>query len=161
MTSRLDGELELGPDAVIRGNEQGIAIARGLQVEKSPESAELGVGSRPRSRFSERPNRFYQRVSGIYRNARVGISQGLLAHREGALETSRLDFHAVVAKRPRECSATVLSPSFCCWSLSSDFRPCFMASWRAGIAESCPSTAQAHSRSVESMSTSAAQTRRR
>jgi hypothetical protein len=30
-----------------------------------------------------------------------------LAHCERALKTSRLDFHAVIAKRPRECFVAV------------------------------------------------------
>ena len=55
MTAALDRELQLGADAVIGGDQQRIAIARRLEVEKAAESAELGVRARPRGRPASGP----------------------------------------------------------------------------------------------------------
>ncbi len=48
MLVRLDRQLELGPDAVVRGNEQRIVISGGLGIEESSEPAELDIGPRAR-----------------------------------------------------------------------------------------------------------------
>ncbi len=97
-----DRELELGADAVVGRDQQRVAIARRLEVEQAAEAAKLRVRARPRGRAGEGTDGLHQRIAGIDRDAGVGIGQGLLAHRQRALETSRLDFHAVVAKRRGE-----------------------------------------------------------
>ena len=75
MPPELDRQLQLGADAVIGGDQQGIAIARRLQVEKAAESAQLGIGPGARGRFGQRPDRLDQRIAGGNRNARVGVGQ--------------------------------------------------------------------------------------
>jgi hypothetical protein len=102
--SGFDRKLELRPDAIVRGDKDRIAVSGRLQIEEAAKSAQLGVSTRPRGRTGQRPDCLDERISGVDRYSRVGISEGLLAHRERALETSRLDFHAVVAKRHGACS---------------------------------------------------------
>ena len=43
----VDGDLELGADAVGGGDQDRVLEARGLEVEQRAEAAELGVGARP------------------------------------------------------------------------------------------------------------------
>ena len=45
----LDGELDLGADAVIRRNEDRIDEAGGLEIEQAAEAADFGVGARTRA----------------------------------------------------------------------------------------------------------------
>ena len=58
VTAGLDRQLELGPDPVVRGDEQGVANSRGLQVEEAAEPAKLGVRAGPRGRSRHRADRF-------------------------------------------------------------------------------------------------------
>ena len=50
----LDGDLDLGADAVIGGDQDGIDEARGLQIEQAAEAADLGVGAGAARRAHER-----------------------------------------------------------------------------------------------------------
>ena len=50
----LDRQLQLGADAVVRGDQQRIRVAGRLQVEETAEAAELGIG----------PGRAVDRASG-------------------------------------------------------------------------------------------------
>ena len=54
MTSGLDRELELGADAVVRGDQQGIAIARRLEIEEAAKAASSASA----------PGRAVERASG-------------------------------------------------------------------------------------------------
>ena len=45
MLAGVDGQLELGADAVVGGDEQRVVIARGLEVEEAAEAAQFGVGA--------------------------------------------------------------------------------------------------------------------
>src|SRR5689334_5568754 len=143
MTPRLNRQLELCADAVIRGHEQGIGIARGLEVEEASEPAEFRVRARPRRRPGKWADALHEGVAGFNGDAGVRVSQGLLAHCERALETSRLDFHAVVAKRRGECSTAALSSPSCCCSPPLESPARSMRSWRRRTAASFLSTAQA------------------
>ena len=107
--SGLDRELQLGADAVIGRDQQGIGVASRLEIEEAAESPELRIRTRTRRRAGEGTDGLHQRIAGIDRHAGVGIGEGLLAHWRRAVETSRLDFHAVVAKRPRECFVALSS----------------------------------------------------
>ena len=100
-----DCQFELGPDAVVRGHQQRVAIACSFQVEEASKSAEFRIRSRPRGRPGERAEDLNQRIAGIDRYSGIGVGEGLVAHSSRALETSRLDFHAVVVKRRHECCA--------------------------------------------------------
>ena len=73
VAAAVDGELELGADAVIGGDQQGIAIAGRLEVEEAAEAAERGVRARPRGRLGERRDRLDQRVAGGDVDARFGV----------------------------------------------------------------------------------------
>ena len=78
MTAGFDGDLDLGDDPVIGGNEHRIAIAAGLEIEEGAEPAECRIRTRPPGRAGERPDRLDQRVAGRNINARIGIADGLL-----------------------------------------------------------------------------------
>jgi hypothetical protein len=60
-----DRDFELGPDAVRRGDEDRVLVARGLQVEERAEAAEARVAPRPRRRSGERLDGLDQSVAGI------------------------------------------------------------------------------------------------
>jgi hypothetical protein len=60
-----DRQLELGADAVRRGDEKGIAIAGGLRIEDGPEAAERGRGAAARGGPRQRLDRLDQGVAGI------------------------------------------------------------------------------------------------
>jgi hypothetical protein len=79
----VDGQLELGPDAVVRRDQQRIAVSGGLEIEEPTESAELGIGARTGGRAGKRPDRFDQRIPGVDRNPGIGISERLLRHGHG------------------------------------------------------------------------------
>ena len=87
----VDGELQLGADAVIGGDQQRIAIARRLEVEEAAEAAQRGVGARPRGRFGERRDRLDQRIAGGDRNAGFGISVVSPARSAQPFDRRRLD----------------------------------------------------------------------
>ena len=107
VTAGVDRQLELGPDAVIGGDQQGIGVARRLEVEEAAESAELGVGAGPCGRAGERADRLHQRISGVDRHAGIGISQGLLAHsRSGPRRDKPLGF----PRRCRQKAERMLAP---------------------------------------------------
>ena len=46
----VDGDLELGADAVVGGDQDGVHEARRLEVEQRAEAAEVGAGARPARR---------------------------------------------------------------------------------------------------------------
>jgi hypothetical protein len=58
-------ELELGSDAVGRGDEDGIAIAGGLRVEEGAETAEGRGRAGSRGSARQRLDRLDQRIAGI------------------------------------------------------------------------------------------------
>ena len=75
----LDGDLELGADAVIGGDQHGIAEARRLQVEQAAEAADLGLGAGPPRRADQRLDLLDHAVAGIDVDAGFGIGQSVLA----------------------------------------------------------------------------------
>ena len=91
----VDGDLELGAHAVVRGDEDRVVEAGGLQIEQAAETTEVGV----RAGTSRRPG---QRLDGLdQRLARVDVDAG----------------NAV--RRSRSCCAGVLA-----WPIS-DLLPIF------------------------------------
>jgi hypothetical protein len=60
-----DRQLELGADAVGRGDEDGIAIACRLRIEEGAEAAERGRRSSAGGRARQRLDRLDQRIAGI------------------------------------------------------------------------------------------------
>src|SRR5215469_17450611 len=81
-----DGELELGADAVGSGDQDGVAVARGFQIEERAETAQSGVAAGARGRLGERLDRLHQRIAGIDIDAGVAIILALY----GALDRYRL-----------------------------------------------------------------------
>ncbi len=65
MVAGIDGDLELGADAVIGGDKDGIAKARSLEVEEAAEAADLAIGTRAARRAHGRLNGLDQRIAGI------------------------------------------------------------------------------------------------
>src|SRR5690606_28857539 len=106
--ARLNGNLELGADAVIGGNENRVVEARSLQVEQSAKAADFAVGAGAAGRAHERLDLFHQRIAGIDVDACIGVAKSLvffaqardlLAHFSGdshaaARNSRRSRFHA-------------------------------------------------------------------
>ena len=71
--SGVDGDAQLGPHAVGCRNEDRIAVARALQVEKRTEPAEPRHGARPRGAFGRGLDPLHQVVARVDIDAGVGI----------------------------------------------------------------------------------------
>ena len=79
----IDGDLQLGADAVIGGNQHRIGEARSLQIEEAAETADFAVSAGAAGRAHRRLDLFDQQVAGIDIDARVAIGQTVfsrLAH---------------------------------------------------------------------------------
>jgi len=74
-----DGDLQLGADAVIGGDQQGIAKSGGLGVEEAPESPEAGVGAAARGGARQGLDGLDQGIAGIDVDARVLVGQLVVA----------------------------------------------------------------------------------
>ena len=81
VAAALDGDLELGADAVVGRDQDRVDEAGALQVEEAAEAAEIGVRTRPACRPDERLDRLDQPVPGVDVDARLAIRDG----RGGAL----------------------------------------------------------------------------
>ena len=77
MPARIDGDLELRADAVVRRDEDRIAKTGAFQIEQAAEAAEIHVGSGPARRFGERLDRSNQRIPGIDVDTGAGIRDRL------------------------------------------------------------------------------------
>ena len=69
----VDGDLQLGADAVGGRDQDRIAIAGGLQVEQRAEAAEPAVAAAARGRRRQRLDRLDQRVAGVDVDAGLAI----------------------------------------------------------------------------------------
>jgi hypothetical protein len=72
-----DGELELGANAIGSGDEQGIAIASGLEIEEGAEAAEPGGAPGSRGGAGQRLDRLDQGIAGIDVDAGRFIGPGV------------------------------------------------------------------------------------
>ena len=101
----VDGDLELGADAVGGGDQDRVAEARRLQVEQAAEAADLGVGAGPAGRAHQRLDRLDQRVAGVDIDAGIGVGDGperparLVGH--GCL----VEFGRLLARRIQQTTA--------------------------------------------------------
>ena len=77
MPVMVDGELDLGADAVVAGDQQRVLVAGGLQIEERAETAEFGVRAGARCHPRERADRLDQRVAGGDVYPRLGVGIGL------------------------------------------------------------------------------------
>ena len=69
----LDGDLQLGADAVGGGDQHRIAVAGRLEVEQAAEAADFGVGAGPPRRPHQRLDRLDKGVAGVDIDAGIGI----------------------------------------------------------------------------------------
>ena len=67
---------QLGADAVGPGNQDGVPIARRLEVEQGAESAEPGHGAGPAGGLGGGPDGADQIIGGIHVDAGILISSG-------------------------------------------------------------------------------------
>ncbi len=71
----LDGDLHLGADAVVGGDQDRIDEARRLEVEQAAESAELRIRPRPAGRARERLDPVHQPGAGVDIDPGVGVGE--------------------------------------------------------------------------------------
>ena len=78
MAARLDGDLELGADAVRRRDDQRILESGGLEVEQGPESPQRSLRAGAPGRLRQRLDGVDQHLAGVDVHARIGIGQTAL-----------------------------------------------------------------------------------
>jgi hypothetical protein len=71
----LDGELELGADAVGGGDQDRILEAAGLQIEQTAEAANRTKHALALGRFGKGSDRLHQSIAGVDIDARIAIGQ--------------------------------------------------------------------------------------
>ena len=71
-----DGDLELGADAVVGGDQNGVFEAGGLQIEQAAKAAEVGIGARPAGGPHQRLDGFDEAVAGIDVDAGIAVGDG-------------------------------------------------------------------------------------
>ena len=112
--ARIDGDLELGADAVVGGNQDRIAVTGGLQVEQTTKTAEISIGACPPRRPHQWLNRLDQRIAGIDVDAGITVGNGRVALRRWVAHArvqvggpgGRASFsrRTITQKPPRQCS---------------------------------------------------------
>jgi hypothetical protein len=77
-----DGDLQLGSDAVIGGDKDGVGKAGRLEVEQPAETADFAVGAGPARRAHHRLDFLDEQIAGVYVDASLGIGETVvrLAH---------------------------------------------------------------------------------
>ena len=75
MGAGLDGELELGADAVGGGDEERVLEAARLEVEQAAEAADAAQEAGACRLGGERADRVHQRIAGIDIDAGVAVGQ--------------------------------------------------------------------------------------
>src|SRR4029453_10906081 len=70
--------------------------ARVFKRKEPADPAELGISAGPCRRTRNRTDRFHQRISGVDRDAGIGVGERLLAHRGSRTKDKPLGF-------PRRC----------------------------------------------------------
>src|SRR5690606_12161663 len=71
----LDGDLDLGADAVVGGDQQGVGEAGRLEVEHAAEAADLGVGAGTAGRAHQRLDGLDEGVAAADVDAGIGVGQ--------------------------------------------------------------------------------------
>ena len=89
MDAGLDGELELGADAVGGGDEHGVLEAASLEVEQATEAADAAEQACALRLCGQRPDGLDQRVACVDIDARVAIGQSRLVLGGGGHRTAQ------------------------------------------------------------------------
>ena len=71
----LDGDLDLGADAVIGGDQHRILEAQRLEVEQAAEAADFGVGAGARGRAHQRLDQLDHPVAGVDIDAGLRVGE--------------------------------------------------------------------------------------
>ena len=79
MQAGLDGDLDLGADAVGRRHQHRVLETRRLEVEQAAESADFGVRARPGGGADHRLDEIDQAVARIDIDARIRVSEPVFA----------------------------------------------------------------------------------
>jgi len=74
-----DGDLQLGADAVVGGDQQGVAESGRLEVEEAAKTAEPRVGAAAGGRAGQRLDSLDQGIAGIDVDAGILVSQLVVA----------------------------------------------------------------------------------
>jgi hypothetical protein len=77
MSSGIDGDLELGADAIGGGHQDGIGIPGLTKVEESAESPEAGGGAGTGRGFGKRFDGFDQGIAGVDVDAGIPVGQAI------------------------------------------------------------------------------------
>ena len=84
MAPGLDGDLDLGADAVGRGDQHRVGEAGALEVEQAAEPADLRIRARPRGRPYQRLDQVDHAVAGVDVDAGIRVGEAaprLVVHR--------------------------------------------------------------------------------
>jgi len=105
MQAGLDGDHDLGPDAIGRRHQDGVLETRRLEVEQATESADFGVRARPGGSADHRLDEVDQTVARIDIDARIRVSEPVFTVDHGLFQMKAagyVGFHgcAMARKRP-------------------------------------------------------------
>ena len=75
----VDGDLQLGADAIVCGHEDRVLEACGLQVEEAAETADLAVGAGAARRADGGLDLLHEKIAGVDIHACVAIGEAVLA----------------------------------------------------------------------------------
>ena len=78
----LDGDLELGADAVGGRHQHRVLEPGGGQVEQPAETAQIGIGARPARRPGGGRDARHQRLAGVDIHARVFIGEAVFVRHD-------------------------------------------------------------------------------
>ena len=90
MASGLDGDLQLGADAVGRSDDQRVLESGRLEVEQGSETPQRSLCAGPAGRFGQRLDGVHQHLAGVDIHPRIGVGHavaqavGSVAHRSRA-----------------------------------------------------------------------------
>ena len=109
MQAGLDGDLDLGADAVGGRHQDRILEARGLEVEQSAEPADFGVGARSGGGANHRLDQIDQTIAGIDIDARIRVSEPVFAVDHALIQMKAAGYvgfrhRAMARKRRHACT---------------------------------------------------------
>ena len=78
MAAGFDGDLDLGADAVIGGDQDRVLEPGPFKVKQPAKTADFGVGARPRGGADQRLDQVHHPVAGIDIHASLRVSEAAL-----------------------------------------------------------------------------------